>query len=137
VANSYIHAQASARHFGGTPEDYIAIHEFIDSSKKSIADPRHRSMYHNTQGPWLVQEIFGRYITITGKDGKEKRVPTREVAENHIVEDLGWIPSPADWLSCMECKVWMSGKRNKFIGREELLESTVNIPNPTRTQSDD
>lgn len=136
MAQSYVHAQVSARHFGGVPEDYLAIHEFIDSSKKTIADPRHRSMYHNTTGPWLVQEIFGHFITITDKDGQPKQVLTLEIAENHIVEDLGWIPSPADWLSCMECKVWMGGRRNKFIGREEVLESTVKIPNPSRTQSD-
>lgn len=133
VAQSWLHAETSARHFGGTPEDYIAIHEWIDRFKADNGDVRHRAMLHHTQGPWMAQEVFGRTITVFDKrTGKEKSVVVRDIAENHIVEDLGWLPSPADWLSCMDCKVWFGGKRNKFIGREELLDSTVEIPNPTR-----
>lgn len=130
MATSYIHAQASARKFGGVPEDYIKIHEFIDSSKKMVGDVRHRSMYHNTAGPWLCQEIFGHFIEITDGEGNKlldknkrtRKVMVREIAEHHIVEDLGWIPSPADWLKCMECKTWMGGKRNKIMNKTEFLK---------------
>ncbi len=125
MATSYIHAQASARKFGGKPEDYIKIHEFIDSSKKSFGDVRHRAMFHHTQGPWICQEVFGHYIEITLDSGKIKKVMVREIAENHIVEDLGCIPSPADWYNCMDCKVWMGGKRNKVISRGAFLDDTV------------
>jgi hypothetical protein len=45
--------------------------------------------------------------------------------ENHIVEDLGWIPSPDDWAECMNCVVWMGGKRNNYVGREELLGQVI------------
>ncbi|MFC9995774.1 DUF6915 family protein [Nocardia sp. NPDC127526] len=125
MAQSWIHAQASARHFGGAPEDYIAIHEWIDAFKAMVGDVTHRQYRHNSHGPWMAQEVFGR--TITNSAGKQ--ILVRDIAENHIVEDLGWLPSPADWSACLTCKVWMGGKRNKFIGREELLEQALPHPN--------
>ncbi len=82
----------------------------------------------------MVEQHFGPVIEVPRwSDGKVVEILTRDIAESHIIEDLGWIPSPSDWLSCMECKVWMGGKRNKFVGREEVLESAVNIPNPSRS----
>jgi len=126
VAQSYIHAETSARHFGGKPEDYIKIHEWIDQYKASYGDVRHRAMLHHANGPFMAQEVFGHYITVFDeKTQKEKRVIVREIAENHIVEDMGCIPSPGDWLDCMNCVTWMGGKRNKFIGREEMLNNIV------------
>lgn len=122
MAQSYVHAQASARHFGGVPEDYLAIHEWIDQFKSTFGDVRHRAMLHHAKGPWMAQEVFGRFIEVTLKDGKLKKVLVRDIAENHIVEDMGCIPSPGDWLECMNCVTWMGGKRNKFIGRDEVLD---------------
>ena len=124
MAQSYIHAQASARHFGGIPEDYLAIHEWVDQFKGTFGDIRHRAFLHHAKGPWMAQEVFGHYIEVE-KDGKIKKVLVRDIAENHIVEDLGCIPSPGDWADCMNCHVWMGGKRNKFIGREEVLNNIM------------
>lgn len=133
MAQSWLHAEASARHFGGVPEDYIKIHEWIDQFKADNGDVRHRAMLHHTKGPWMAQEVFGHFIEVFDRrKQKTVRVTVRDIAENHITEDLGWLPSPSDWLSCMDCKVWMGGKRNKFIGREELLDQIVPINNPTR-----
>ena len=120
MAQSYLHAEASARHFGGVPEDYIKIHEWIDQYKGDFGDVRHRLFLHHTKGPWMAQDVFGRFIEVV-KEGKTKKVLVRDIAENHIVEDLGCIPSPGDWADCLNCHVWMGGKRNKFIGREEML----------------
>lgn len=130
MAQSVIHAQASARHFGGVPDDYIAVHEWIDQFKKLVGDITHRQYLHNTAGPWMAQEVFGR--TITNSDGKQ--ISVRDICENHVVEDLGWLPSPADWSACLTCKVWMGGRRNKFIGREELLNQS--LPHPNRSRND-
>lgn len=124
MAQSYLHAEASARHFGGKPEDYLPIHEWIDQFKQTMGDVRHRAFFHNTKGPWLAQEVFGHYIEVFDeKKQKTKKVMVRDIAENHIVEDLGWLPTPEDWLECMNCVVWMGGKRNRFVGREELLNA--------------
>jgi hypothetical protein len=119
--NSWRHAQSSARKWGGKPEDYLAIHEFIDSSKECFGDFRHRALYHNTQGVWLAQRIFGTVITVRKADGTEYTVPVREIAEQHILQDLGCIPSVGDWLSQMQPQEWMSGPKHKFIGKRSFL----------------
>jgi hypothetical protein len=118
--HSYFHAQASARKFGGVPEDYINIHEWIDKFKGDVGDVRHRAFLHNTAGPWMAQEVFGRFIEIDTPAGRKKKVMVRDIVENHIVEDLGWIPSPADWAKCMNCAVWMGGRVEKVMTREEF-----------------
>lgn len=120
--HSYLHAQASARKWGGTPEDYLPIHEWIDQFKSTFGDIRHRAMLHHAKGPWMAQEVFGPAITINRQNGEgTKKVMVRDIAEHHIVEDLGWLPSPADFLACMECKVWMSGKQEKIVSREDFI----------------
>jgi uncharacterized protein DUF6915 len=118
--NSWHHAQSAARKWGGTPEDYIAVEEFIDSSKKIIGDIRHRSMYHHTEGVWLCQQIFGRTLTIKRKRGTIE-VPTRLVAERHVLEDLGWLPSPTDYIYAMTAKPWMSGAQRAEVPLSHLL----------------
>lgn len=125
MATSWIHAQASARKFGGKPEDYIDIHEFIDSSKKSFGDVRHRALFHNTIGPWVCQEVFGRVREITTDSGKVKQIAVREIAESHIIEDLGCIPEVGDWLKCMDCKAWMGGKKTKIMLKGSFLDKIV------------
>lgn len=123
--NSYRHAQASAHKWGGEPEDYLPIHEFIDGSKRAFGDVRHRALLHNTWGCWVVQEVFGPMLVIEKREGGEKRIPVREIAEQHIIEDLGFIPTPGDWLEHMNMVTWMGGKQHKFVGREEVLNNIV------------
>ena len=118
--NSWHHAVSAARKWGGSPEDYLPIEEFIDSSKKIIGDVRHRSLYHHTEGTWLVQRIFG--VTLDIQKGKRiVKVPTRLIAERHIMEDLGWLPSPADYIDGMPVKKWMSGSQRKEVPLSTLL----------------
>jgi hypothetical protein len=38
-------------------------------------------------------------------------VPTRWVGEQHVIEDLGYIPSFADWVRCIRPEPWMSRTR--------------------------
>jgi hypothetical protein len=40
----FVHAKNSAKKYGGAPEDYMPIHDFIDSSKAHGADMRHSSI---------------------------------------------------------------------------------------------
>lgn len=124
--NSWNHAQSAARKWGGRPEDYIEIEEFIDSSKKIIGDARHRSVYHHTEGVWLCQRIFGRVLTIE-KNTKEVLVPVRLVAERHILEDLGWLPSPADYIKGMPMAPWMTGSQRKEVPLSHLLGEKENV----------
>jgi hypothetical protein len=113
MAKPWIHAKASAKKFGGKPDDYIAIHNLMDSSKGCIADNRHRCLTHNSwfisaDGP--LERIFG--VFIKNSDGRE--VSVRDVGEQHILEDFGmrYIPTPQDYLQEMEMKPWMDNERS-------------------------
>lgn len=117
MAHSYHHAVSSARKYGGIPEDYIELHNWIDGSKSHLADFRHRALRHHTEGIFMLEQIFG--VTITNSDGKE--VPVRFIGEQHVNEDLGRIPTVADWLLAIQPASWMLGNR-KNLAKE--LEST-------------
>lgn len=115
--NSWFHAVSCSKKWGGEPADYYAVHVFIDSSKRIIGDVRHRAMYHHTEGIFLCERLFG--TTLTTSAGRE--VPVREIAELHVKEDLGWIPSPADYITKnMNLNVWMGGKQHKKLPLSHL-----------------
>lgn len=119
--NSWLHAKSTAHKWGVEPEDVVHVHEFIDGTKKAFGDVRHRALLHNTFGVWLAQEVFGRVLTVTRPSGKVVEIPVREIAEQHIIEDLGRIPTVGDWLENMDIKVWMSGPKHKTMGRDEFI----------------
>lgn len=124
--NSWNHAVSAARKWGGEPDTYVEIEEFIDSSKRIIGDVRHRSLYHHTEGIWLCQRIFGRVLEIPRAVGDGViQVPVRLIAERHVLEDLGWLPSPADYIGGMPIKPWMSGSQRKELPLSHLLKDGV------------
>ena len=97
------HAQSSARRFGGKPEDYFELHNWFDESKKIIADFRHRALRHHAEGIFMLESLFG--ATIGNVDCRI--VPVRLVGEQHVREDLGFIPSFADWARLIAPEAWM------------------------------
>ena len=99
----YYHAVSSARKFGGVADDYIEIHTWFDESKAHMADFRHRALRHHSQGIFECERRFG--ITIVNTD--LRRVPVRAVGEQHVMEDLGRIPSVQDWLGEIRPTEWM------------------------------
>lgn len=103
MADPYHHAVSSARQWGGVSDDYIEIHKWFDESKKSFCDPRHRALRHHAEGIALMMSIFGQ--TITNKSGRS--IPTRWIGEQHVKEDMGWIPSAQDWLEHIQVQPWM------------------------------
>jgi len=113
----YRHSRNSAKRWGGHETDYQDIHDFMDSSKSHLADARHRALLHHSFGCFLVEKVFGDYIIkpdgtivkatyITNSDGK--KVQVRDIAEQHIIEDLGWIPSVTDYFKHMKKVGWFS-----------------------------
>lgn len=101
----FLHANISAKKHGGKPEDYQDIHDFIDYSKIAIPDVRHRAMLHSAWGCYFVERFFGS--TRTNSEGKV--YSPRDIAEEHIIQDLGFLPTLEDWLKEMPIKKWMSG----------------------------
>jgi hypothetical protein len=116
-----MHAVSAARKWGGTPELYLPIEEFLDSSKMVIGDVRHRALYHNTTGVWLCQRIFGVTLAVPREHGPDKQIPVRLIAERHILEDLGFLPSPKDYIDDMPLKKWMSGSVRREVPLSHLL----------------
>ncbi len=113
----HLHSRASVRKFGGQVADYQKIHDFIDSSKAHVADMRHRAILHSSFGIYIVEQVFG--ILLVNSDKKE--VSTRDVAEEHILEDLGRIPSVQDYLENMTLETWMGGPSVRIRKIESLL----------------
>lgn len=103
MGHPYHHALSTVRQFGGTTEDYQPIHDFLDSTKATYALWRHRAILHNSFGIFLAERIFG--TTITNSVGRQ--VPVRVIAETHVREDLGHIPTVKDWLDQLPAKPWM------------------------------
>lgn len=100
----YHHALSSAQKYGGKPEDYLPIHGWFDASKAHLCDFRHRALRHHAEGIFLAESIFG--VTLSNSAGRV--VPVRFLGEQHVKEDLGWIPSAKDWLVCITPRDWMT-----------------------------
>ncbi len=109
MSKPLIHAQSSVRKYGGTVEDYLKIHEWFDQTKALIADSRHRCLLHSSFGIYLCAQVFGD--TFVNSDGKT--LSTRDIGEQHVLEDFGnkFIPTAQDYLQEMECKEWMVNGR--------------------------
>lgn len=101
----FIHAKIDVKMFGGKKEDYYDIHEFIDSSYHVIPDIRHRALLHNQFGLMMVEKLFGQCRV--NSDGRD--YSPRAVAENHILGDLGFIPTVEHYFKNMTIVPWMSG----------------------------
>jgi hypothetical protein len=103
MAHPYHHALSSVRKWGGVAADYQSIHDWFDESKMIIADFRHRALRHHAEGIFMAERIFG--TTITNADGRV--IPVRWIGEQHVREDLGRIPSFADWAEAIRPEPWM------------------------------
>ena len=114
MSKPYVHAVSSAKKFGGIWEDYIDIHEFLDSSKAVMSDLRHRALTHNS---WFISvvipKIFGEVFC---RKSDNVNVSSRDVAEQHVVEDYGnkFIPCATDFLTKIPYTDWMQNGEKGF-----------------------
>lgn len=116
----YIHARNSVKRYGGTVEDYIAIHNWFDSTKAAYANFGHRAILHNTFGIFLAEQLFG--TTLTNSDGKI--VSVRDVGEDHVKEDCGGrIPTIEDWVGKLTPEPWMLGRGQRAYAQQHKLEA--------------
>jgi hypothetical protein len=112
-----LHANISVKTHGGNVDDYLPIHNFIDSSKVAMPDVRHRAILHSAFGCFLVEQTFGTYII----NSVGKRISTRDIAEEHILQDLGFIPTMEQYLNNMTIQPWMSGtEKGKMRKRKHI-----------------
>lgn len=100
-----VHAKNSARKWGGLPQDYQALHDWFDQTKAALPDMRHRAVLHSSFGIFLLEKQFGTFIT--NSDGRQ--VSVRDIGEDHVIEDLGFIPTLERWLQHLPTEAWMFG----------------------------
>lgn len=107
MAHPLLHAKSSAKRFGGVPEDYIHLHDWLDETKAWIGHSNHRMFRHHSEGIFEMEKIFGK--TLINSDGKI--VYVRYVGEQHVKEDcFNVIPSAKDWVDALtsrEKPIWM------------------------------
>jgi hypothetical protein len=109
---------SSVNKWGGKIEDYLPIHNWFDASKAFLADFRHRALRHHAEGIFWAEEVFG--VTITNSAGKV--VPVRFIGEQHVKEDLGWIPTLQDWFKNLRVQPWMARAGNRQVARGAIGE---------------
>ena len=115
MAHCYYHALASVKSWGGNAADYQRFHDWFDQSKAHHADFRHRALRHHSEGIFMLETLFG--TTMTNSDGRI--VPVRLIGEQHVRDDLGRIPSFADWARAIRPEPWM--------GRAQRLEQRLDL----------
>ena len=126
MSHPYHHAISSVKKHGGRWEDYIELHSWFDETKAHFPDMRHRALRHHAEGIFWAEEKFGKVI----KNSDYKLVPTRILAEQHILEDIGFIPTIADYLKEMNQAGWMykPGEGRKVL--KEIKEQKLDYINP-------
>lgn len=115
------HGRVSVKKFGGKAEDYQKLHDFFDQTKSHFPDMRHRAILHNSFGIFLLEQIFG--TNITNSDGK--LVSVRDVGEQHVIDDMGTIPTIQDYLSGMPFYEWLGGRVKTKKAREISMDERI------------
>lgn len=126
----FAHAKNSAKKYGGVPEDYQAVHDFFDSTKSALPDIRHRAVLHSAFGIFVLERVFGTTIT----NSVCRKVNVRDLGEDHVLEDLGFIPTLERWLKHLPIEDWMGGATRKssrkfisFNGEEAEVDDNQNV----------
>jgi hypothetical protein len=105
MSNPLVHAERSAKKWGGKADEYLELHRFFDQTKAHVPDNRHRLILHNSFGILLAERVFGPQIL--NADGK--RVFVRDLGAQHVLEDLRFIPTLAQCLENVPVLPWMAG----------------------------
>jgi hypothetical protein len=113
MAHPYHHALSSVAKWGGAVDDYLPVHAWLDESKAIIADYRHRALRHHAEGIFMAERIFGTTLALSCG----RLIPVRWIGEQHVREDLGRIPSFADWVRAIRPQPWMG--RATTLGIED------------------
>jgi hypothetical protein len=128
MSKPFIHAHSSAKKYGGKMEDYLPLHDFMDSSKGAIASNVHRALTHNS---WFISNVIEKVFGFTAVNSDGKTYSTRDIAEQHVLEDLGFIPTACDYLAEMELKAWMGGacpeKPNSYRPMARAKKNSLDI----------
>lgn len=99
-------ASFSAARWGGSPKDYLAIHNKMYAPGDCSAS---RAIFHSSFGIYLIEELFG--VSFQKND---RVIAVRDIAEQHVLRLYGYIPTLSDWLDDIE-SLWMVGIRKSRL----------------------
>ena len=127
MANPEIHAKSSVKRWGGKIEDYLAIHELLDSPKETMNNNTSRMLTHNVWFCYkIIPKIFG--YNITNSDGRS--VDTIDIAMLHVAEDfrMKFVPTVQDYLKHLDVQPWMNNGVKDIENQEatDLAKSIIN-----------
>ena len=60
MTSPIFHSMTSVKRWGGKNEDYQPIHDWLDATKETYADFRHRALRHHSQGCFEAEREIGR-----------------------------------------------------------------------------
>lgn len=129
MAKAWVHSLSSQKRWGGEAEEYLSIHDLMDSSKSTIADSRHRALTHNA---YFINVIIPKIFGDTFINSVGRTVSTKDVAEQHVLEDFNgrFIPSAQDYLEGIPMQDWMLNGRKgtppsyRVIGKNKKVNVT-------------
>lgn len=123
MANPLIHSKSSVKRWGGKVEDYLPLHELIDSPKATMNNNSSRLLTHNTWFAYTIMpKIFG--YNITNSDGKS--VDVVDIAMLHIAEDfrMKFVPTAQDYLQHIQVQAWFNNGVKVLDSQEAQDEVT-------------
>ncbi len=123
MSNPLVHAERSAKKWGGTADDYLPLHQWFDATKGHLSDVRHRLILHNSFGILLAEQVFGAAIT----NAEGRRVFVREIGLQHVLEDFGCVPTLAQCLAETPIRPWMAGAHRAIRLGDFAVEPLVPI----------
>lgn len=120
MASPHVHAESSAKKYGGVMDDYLAIHKKMDCSKGYISDNRHRALTHNMF--WVMEvmvPLFGDFII----NSNGRKVSVKDICEQHILEDfrMRFIPTAQDYIEHMNLVPWINNAIHGYPSSARLL----------------
>ena len=96
-------AEASVMRFGGNPSVFLPLHRWFLATANWTEGNEHLAFRHHAFGIFEAEGRFGPIIHQT--DGR--MIPTRVVAERHVQEVLGRVPSATEFLRRIKGERWM------------------------------
>ena len=125
MANPLIHSKSSVKRWGGKVEDYLPLHELIDSPKATMNNNSVRVLTHNTWFAYqIMPKIFG--YNIINSDGRS--VDVVDISMLHIAEDfrMKFVPTPQDYLQHLQVQAWFNNGV-KVLESEEGKQVAENL----------
>ena len=106
MANAHLHSVSSVKRWGGKVEDYISLHELIDSPKASMNNNSSRLITHNV---WFCYHIIPKIFGYNLINSSGKRVDTIDIAMLHVAEDfrMKFVPTLEDYLKHLSLPDWI------------------------------